>query len=106
MIYLRLWLLVTLTSLSLSACNGADGRTYLFLTAEEVLSYYNQGAIDVCMEDVRDEMARAGVPRTTMNTRAAYARCADKAHRLLQDRGSDIVPEAMPGIRPSGKGRL
>lgn len=105
MICLRLWLSVTLISLSLSACNGADGRSYLFMPAETILGYYVAGVVDVCMEDARDEMMRTGVPLTTMNIQAAYVRCQNRAHRLLQDRGSDIIPEAMPSIRPNGKGR-
>ena len=70
------------------------------------MGYYVAGVVDVCMEDASDEMMRTGVPLTTMNIQAAYMRCQDKAHRLLMDRGSEIIPEAMPGIRPSGKGRL
>lgn len=98
--------LALLLVLCLTACQGADGRTYLFLTAEEVLGYYVSGVVDVCMEDAREEMMRSGVPLTTLNVQAALQRCEDKAHRLLLDRGSDIVPESMPSLRPSGKGNL
>lgn len=93
-------------ALLLSGCSDVAGRTIFPLTAEQVLGYYQAGVLDVCMDYARENMKQAGIPLTTMNLQATYGHCQNESHRLLRERGTDIVPETMPGIRLNRNGRL
>lgn len=90
----------------LSGCNDVRGKTVFVLTAEQVLGYYQAGVLDTCMESSREDMKQAGIPLTVLNLQATYGHCQNESHRLLRERGTDIVPETMPGIRPNRNGNL
>lgn len=103
---MKRWAVWVLAVGLLSGCVMADGRTYLVVTADDLWSQYAQGAVDFCITDAAEEMARYGVPAISPNLTAIVQTCLDDAHRLLHDRGIETMPAPLPSVVPSGDGKL
>lgn len=88
----------------LCGCVMADGREYVLVTVDTLWSQYAQGAVDFCITDAAEEMARYGVPAMSPNLTAIVQTCLNDAERLLHERGIETSPAPLPSVVPSGDG--
>lgn len=91
---------------ALTACAMPDGRTYFLLTADDYYSAYAQGVVDLCLEDAADSASRYRIPPSAANLAAIVETCQGDAHRLLQERGIEVMPVPMPTTVPASWGRM